>query len=174
MRLLEGKHLVVTGGSRGIGAGIVRAAMQEGAEVAFLYRRSADLAQALVQELTALHPGQRCFALQADVASVMTRSGSWPSSDHRATLPLPSTDSSRKQLASVPSATIAAAGVSPSTGCTATTGATSASARRERISSRLVHSLIAAPPWQVHRGTAAPRWVAMRSAAAERLATAHA
>ena len=43
--------------------------------------------------------------------SLITRDGPWPSIDQRATAPLPSTDSSRKQLASVPSARIAATGV---------------------------------------------------------------
>jgi 3-oxoacyl-[acyl-carrier protein] reductase len=68
MGLLDGKNMVVTGGSRGIGAAIVRTAMQEGAEIAFLFRKSAAAAQALVEQMAMLHPGRRCVALQADVA----------------------------------------------------------------------------------------------------------
>jgi 3-oxoacyl-[acyl-carrier protein] reductase len=69
MRLLEGKKIVITGGSRGIGAAVVRAAMQEGAELAFTYRESTEAAQELTQEMAALHPGQRCLALQCDVTN---------------------------------------------------------------------------------------------------------
>lgn len=67
MRLLEGKKAIVTGGSRGIGAGIVRSAMQEGADVAFLFHRSAEAARELTQEMASLHAAQRCVALQCDV-----------------------------------------------------------------------------------------------------------
>jgi 3-oxoacyl-[acyl-carrier protein] reductase len=68
MRLLESKRVLVTGGSRGIGAAIVRAAMQEGAEVAFVYHHSAGAAQELSQGLQGRYPEQRCRALQCDVA----------------------------------------------------------------------------------------------------------
>jgi 3-oxoacyl-[acyl-carrier protein] reductase len=67
MGLLEEKRILITGGSRGIGAGVVRTAMQEGAEVAFLFHRSLDTAGELSREMTTLHPGQRCIALQCDV-----------------------------------------------------------------------------------------------------------
>jgi 3-oxoacyl-[acyl-carrier protein] reductase len=67
MPLLEGKKILVTGGSRGIGAGVVRAAMQEGAEVAFIFNTSADMAKDLSQQMISFHPGQRCLALQGDV-----------------------------------------------------------------------------------------------------------
>ena len=40
MRMLDDKKVLVTGGSRGIGAGLVRAVLQEGAEVAFFFRRA--------------------------------------------------------------------------------------------------------------------------------------
>ena len=66
--MLENKTVLVTGGSRGIGAQIVRRAMEEGAQVAFTYKSSADAATILSQELTALYPGQMCLALQCDVA----------------------------------------------------------------------------------------------------------
>src|SRR5580658_376586 len=68
MRLLEGKKALITGGSRGIGAGIVRTAMQEGAEVAFIFHRSSEMAGELSREMAVLYPGQRCVALQCDVA----------------------------------------------------------------------------------------------------------
>jgi 3-oxoacyl-[acyl-carrier protein] reductase len=65
--LLKGKRVLVTGGSRGIGAGVVRTAMKEGADVAFTYLSGAGPAQILVQLMNALHPDQRCAAVQCDV-----------------------------------------------------------------------------------------------------------
>src|SRR5450830_719586 len=59
-----GKIAFVTGGSRGIGAAIVRRLAGEGATVAFTYQRSADEAQALVQAVEAA--GGKALALQAD------------------------------------------------------------------------------------------------------------
>lgn len=67
-RLLEGKGVLVTGGSRGIGAGVVRAAMREGAQVAFTYNSGAEAADGLAREMGGSHRGQRCLALQSDVA----------------------------------------------------------------------------------------------------------
>lgn len=66
--MLKGKKVLITGGGRGIGAAIVRTAMAEGAEVAFTFFHSADEAHALAAELTGLYPGQRCLALECDVA----------------------------------------------------------------------------------------------------------
>jgi len=54
----------VQGGSRGIGAAIVKRLVQEGAIVAFTYVSSPDKAQALVSELEA--KGGRALAIQAD------------------------------------------------------------------------------------------------------------
>jgi len=48
---LAGKVALVTGGSRGIGAAIVKRLAAEGADVAFSYVTSADKANALVREL---------------------------------------------------------------------------------------------------------------------------
>jgi 3-oxoacyl-[acyl-carrier protein] reductase len=66
--LLENKRILITGGSRGIGAGVVRVAMQEGADVAFTFHESVDVAHELSRQMEALHPGRRCRAFQCDVA----------------------------------------------------------------------------------------------------------
>lgn len=63
---LAGKVALVTGGSRGIGAAIVRRLAQDGADVAFSYAASRDRADALVQKVEAL--GRRAVAVQADQA----------------------------------------------------------------------------------------------------------
>ncbi len=58
---------MVTGGSRGIGAAIVRRLAREGAEVAFTYASSPERAQAVAKEAEAL--GVRVLAIQADSAN---------------------------------------------------------------------------------------------------------
>ncbi|WP_018262239.1 SDR family oxidoreductase [Methylobacterium sp. WSM2598] len=63
---LAGKAALVTGGSRGIGAAIVRRLSQDGAAVAFTYANSPDRAEALAAELTA--SGASVAALSADSA----------------------------------------------------------------------------------------------------------
>jgi 3-oxoacyl-[acyl-carrier protein] reductase len=63
---LNGQVALVTGGSRGIGKGIVLALAQAGAKVVFVYRGSAEAASTLVAELTA--QGHPVSAVQADVA----------------------------------------------------------------------------------------------------------
>jgi len=65
--ILENKNILVTGGSRGIGKGIVRIAMREGANVAFTYLNSEEEAEAFVGEMSAKHSGQRCLANQCNV-----------------------------------------------------------------------------------------------------------
>lgn len=67
MSILTNKTVLVTGGSRGIGTAIVRTAMQECANVAFTYLNSTDEAEALADEMTKKHPGQKCLARQCDV-----------------------------------------------------------------------------------------------------------
>jgi 3-oxoacyl-[acyl-carrier protein] reductase len=52
MTTLAGKTALVTGGSRGIGAAIVRALAGQGADVAFTYSKSATQAEALIKELS--------------------------------------------------------------------------------------------------------------------------
>lgn len=64
---LSGKVAIVTGGTRGIGAEIVRTLARQGADVALNYRKSAAEAEAMVKELEGL--GRRAIAVQADVAS---------------------------------------------------------------------------------------------------------
>lgn len=54
MLQLTGKTALVTGGSRGIGAAIVRHLAKEGANVAFTYSSSSEAAQKLVAEIEAL------------------------------------------------------------------------------------------------------------------------
>jgi NAD(P)-dependent dehydrogenase (short-subunit alcohol dehydrogenase family) len=60
--------ILVTGGARGLGAAIVRALAQQGHDVVFTYRSSADEAQALAAEIAAAHPGRRIEARALDLA----------------------------------------------------------------------------------------------------------
>ena len=62
---LSGRTALVTGGGRGIGAAIVRAFAQAGADVAINYTRDADAANALAEEVRAL--GRRAETYQANI-----------------------------------------------------------------------------------------------------------
>jgi 3-oxoacyl-[acyl-carrier protein] reductase len=64
---LDGQVALVTGGSRGIGAGIVRRLASEGATVAFTYSASEANALQLVHEVET--GGGRAIALKANSAS---------------------------------------------------------------------------------------------------------
>ncbi len=64
---LEGKVALVTGGSRGIGAAIVRLLAQRGAKVGFCYRQQAEKAHALALQ-TQAETGQPVVAVQADIS----------------------------------------------------------------------------------------------------------
>jgi 3-oxoacyl-[acyl-carrier protein] reductase len=59
--------LFITGGSRGIGAGIVTAAVRHGYDVAFTYRERRDAAEAVVAAARVTSPDARCEAYQLDV-----------------------------------------------------------------------------------------------------------
>jgi NAD(P)-dependent dehydrogenase (short-subunit alcohol dehydrogenase family) len=64
---LQGKHAIVTGGSRGIGKAIARELAREGVDVAIVARNKADL-EATAREL-AHETNRRVIALAADVTS---------------------------------------------------------------------------------------------------------
>lgn len=51
MKLLEGKKILITGGSRGIGAGIVQACAEQGAQVAFTYSSNKESAEKILKDL---------------------------------------------------------------------------------------------------------------------------
>ncbi|MCV0057510.1 SDR family oxidoreductase [Pseudomonas aeruginosa] len=64
---LAGKHALVTGGSRGIGAAIALALAEKGADVAVTYERSADSAAQIVRAIEG--KGRRAVAIRADSAN---------------------------------------------------------------------------------------------------------
>jgi 3-oxoacyl-[acyl-carrier protein] reductase len=64
MSKLSNKVALVTGGSRGIGAGIARRLSADGASVAVTYTKGADAASALVKEIE--KTGAKAIAIQAD------------------------------------------------------------------------------------------------------------
>ena len=68
MKLLSKKNILITGGSRGIGKGIVSSLVEQGANVAFTYSSSASLANKIVKEFNSSK--NKCKAYQSD-ASVL-------------------------------------------------------------------------------------------------------
>src|ERR1700679_2441867 len=66
MSKLNNKVALVTGGSRGIGAGIAKRLAADGANVAITYTKGADAAQAVVKEIE--RTGRKAIAIQADSA----------------------------------------------------------------------------------------------------------
>ena len=69
MKLLFKKNVLITGGSRGIGKGIVNSLINEGANVAFTYSSSSSLADEIVNNLSS--SVNKCKAYQSD-ASVLS------------------------------------------------------------------------------------------------------
>lgn len=65
MKLLEGKTAIITGGTRGIGRGIVETFLAQGAAVAFTYAGSVEKAQELVSQYEGDH---QIKAYQSDAA----------------------------------------------------------------------------------------------------------
>lgn len=65
---MMGQRVLITGGSRGIGAAAVAAFAQAGASVAFIWHTGADAARQVVAQAQAAAPGVQILALQADVA----------------------------------------------------------------------------------------------------------
>ena len=63
---LEGRVAVVTGGSRGIGAAIVRMFTQAGARVVFNYQKASKVADDLCWECGG---EKQCVVVQADLSS---------------------------------------------------------------------------------------------------------
>ena len=63
---LKGKNVLITGGSRGIGAGMAEVFAREGANVCVNYVASSERAVALAVRLKELY-GVRAFAIQADL-----------------------------------------------------------------------------------------------------------
>jgi 3-oxoacyl-[acyl-carrier protein] reductase len=69
---LSGKHILVTGASRGIGAAVARRLAASGARVAVHYGNERDIAEALTQEI-----GNGACAFQADLASAEAVAALW-------------------------------------------------------------------------------------------------
>lgn len=67
MSLLEGKTVIITGASRGIGKGIALVLASHGANIAFTYSQSVDSANKLVSEIIEL--GVSCKAYRSNAAS---------------------------------------------------------------------------------------------------------
>ena len=61
------KVMFVTGGSRGLGAGVVLAAVKAGYDVAFTYRSREDAAASVIDRARALDPERKCEAFALDV-----------------------------------------------------------------------------------------------------------
>lgn len=64
---LEGKKVIVTGGSRGIGKAIVHALAKEGAHILFTYNSNSEAAKTTEQEAKQYNPN--ILAMQADASS---------------------------------------------------------------------------------------------------------
>lgn len=65
LKSLQGKKIVVTGGSRGIGASIVKLLAEEGAQIAFTYSSREESAQQVAHAL----PGEGHFYIKMDISN---------------------------------------------------------------------------------------------------------
>jgi 3-oxoacyl-[acyl-carrier protein] reductase len=63
---LEGKIALITGGSRGIGAGIAKRLAADGANIAITYTKGANAASSVIKEIEST--GRKAIAIQADAA----------------------------------------------------------------------------------------------------------
>ena len=66
MKLLAGKHALITGASRGIGRGIALKFAEQGANIAFTYNSSVEKAMQLQEEITAF--GVKAIGFKSDAA----------------------------------------------------------------------------------------------------------
>ena len=62
-------HVLITGGSRGIGAAAVHAFAAAGYNVAFTWHAHPEAADAVLQQVQTLYPQGRFLAIQADAAN---------------------------------------------------------------------------------------------------------
>ena len=67
MKLLEGRNVIITGASRGIGKGIAEVLAQHGANIAFTYRKSEKKANELVKYLSS--DGVKIIGYKSDASN---------------------------------------------------------------------------------------------------------
>jgi len=66
MKLLDGKNVIITGASRGIGNGIARILSEHGANIAFTYLSSESSAKDLEENIK--KSGVKCIAYKSDAS----------------------------------------------------------------------------------------------------------